>query len=169
MDKTVEKLLNEQITKEYFSAYLYMSMASYFEANNFPGMAHWMKIQTQEEMLHGTKFFEYVNDRGARVILGALEKPKSEFKSVMEVFKDALAHEKKVTASINNLYAKAQKANDNATSMFLQWFITEQVEEEKNASDIIARLELIKDNPMGIVMLDKELLARPQPPLTVAV
>lgn len=163
MEKTVETLLNEQITKEYFSAYLYMSMAAYLEDKNFPGMAHWMKVQVQEEMIHGTKFFEYMNDRGSRVTLGAIDKPKSDFASVKEVFEDALAHEKKVTASINNIYAEAQKANDNATMIFLQWFITEQVEEEKSASDIISKLEMIKDNPMGLVMLDKELSSRAQP------
>ena len=168
MDKKLEKLINEQITKEYYSSYLYLSMAAYFETQNLSGFRHWMKMQAQEETLHGNKFFDYMNDRGSKVILGAIAKPPADFKSTKDVFEQTLAHEKIVTASISNLYAVAQKVNDIATLMMLQWFITEQVEEEKNASDILARVSFVKSDTMGILMLDKELLVRMQPVPPVA-
>ena len=163
MDKKLEKTINEQITKEYYSSYLYLSMAAYFESKNLPGFAQWMKMQSNEEMLHVMKFYGFVNDRGSKVVLGAIDKPPSDFLSIRDVFEKTLGHEKKVTQSINDLYALAQSVNDNASVMFLQWFVTEQVEEEKNVSDILARLDLIKEDPMGILMLDKELATRPQP------
>lgn len=166
MDKKLEKALNEQITAEYFSSYLYLSMAAYFEAKNLPGFSHWMKMQAQEEMLHTMKFYDYVNDRGSRVIFGALPAPEANFASIRDVVEKTLEHEQKVTAMINNLYSLAQSINDNASVMFLQWFVTEQVEEEKNTSDILARLDLIKEDPMGILMLDKELAARLVPVMT---
>ena len=169
MNKKLENLINEQITKEYFSSYLYLAMASYFGSKNLPGMSHWMKMQSKEEMLHVDKFYEYLNDRGCRVVLGAIEKPKNAYRSIKDIFDFTLKHEQKVTASINALYKAAQTANDNATLMFLQWFVTEQVEEEKSVSDILARLGLIKEDPMGILMLDKELSARPQPVISSAV
>ena len=168
MNRKLEKVINEQITKEYFSSYLYLSMAAYFESKNLPGMSHWMKMQVQEETLHGNKFYDYLNDRGSKVILGAIDKPQSEFSSVKDVFKKTLEHEKKVTASINNLYSVAQSINDNSAVTFLQWFITEQVEEEKNANDILARLEYIKEDSVGILMLDKELAVRAQPVINQA-
>lgn len=169
MNRKLEKVINEQITKEFYSAYLYLSMAAYFEAKNLPGLSHWMKMQSQEEMLHGMKLFTFLNDRGCRVILDAIEKPPTDFSSIKEVFEQTLEHEQKVTESINNLYSIAQAVNDNASVMFLQWFITEQVEEEKNASDILAKLEFIKEDSIGILMLDKELAVRPQPVLNPTV
>ena len=167
MDTKLEKELNAQITCEYFSSYLYLSMAAYFESISLPGFSHWMKIQVQEEMVHVMKFYAFINDRGARVVFGAIEKPMAVFSSVKDVFKKTLEHEKKITKKINDLYSLAQKINDNASVMFLQWFITEQVEEEKNVNDILARLDLIKDDSMGILMLDKELAVRPQPVVAV--
>ena len=163
MDKKLEKLINEQITKEYYSSYLYLSMAAYFESMGLTGFTAWMKIQAEEEMIHMRMFFTYVNERGGRVILESIDKPPADFESIKDVFEQTLEHEKLVTASINNLYKVSKDINDNASTIFLQWFITEQVEEEKNAKDIIDRLALIKENPMGILMLDKELGARPQP------
>ena len=163
MDKKLEKVLNEQIRKEFYSAYLYLSMAAYFEALSLPGFASWMQMQVLEERMHGMKFFTFVNDRGGRVILEAIDEPPADFASVKDVFENTLAHEKKVTESINNLYALAQSVKDNAARMFLQWFITEQVEEEKNASDILAKLDYIKEESSGMLILDKELGARPQP------
>lgn len=163
MDKTLEKALNKQITNEYYSSYLYLSMAGYFDSKNLPGFSHWMKIQAQEEMLHVMKFFDFMNDRGCKVEFGAINKPPSDFASVKDVFEKTLKHEKAVTAAINDLYSMAQKANDNAALMFLQWFITEQVEEEKNPTDILAKLEFIKKDSVGTFMLDKELAARPVP------
>lgn len=163
MNKKLEKEINAQITKEYYSSYLYLSMAAYFESKNLPGMSHWMKMQAQEEMLHTMKFFDFMNDRGCRVVFGAIDKPPSDFSSVKDVFKKTLEHEKKVTASINNLYSIASSANDNAAVVLLQWFITEQVEEEKNPSDILAKIDFIKEDTVGLLMLDKELAARLQP------
>ena len=163
MDKKLEKLINEQITKEYYSSYLYLSMAAYFESMGLTGFTAWMKIQAEEEMIHMRMFFTYVNERGGRVILESIDKPPADFESIKDVFEQTLEHEKLVTASINNLYKVSKDINDNASTIFLQWFITEQVEEEKNAKDIIDRLALIKENPMGILMIDKELGSRPQP------
>jgi len=160
MDKKLYKVMNDQVTKELFSAYLYLSMAGYFESKGLSGMAHWMKVQANEEVSHGMKIFGYMNDRGDRVILGSFEKPEFEFKSVRDVFEKALAHEKKVTASINNIYAVATGVEDYAAKVFLQWFLDEQVEEEKNAVDILTKLDYIKDNSMGLLMLDKELGGR---------
>ena len=163
MDKKLEKLINEQITKEYYSSYLYLSMAAYFESMGLTGFTAWMKIQAEEEMIHMRMFFTYVNERGGRVILESIDKPPADFESIKDVFEQTLEHEKLVTASINNLYKVSKDINDNASTIFLQWFITEQVEEEKNAKDIIDRLALIKEDPMGLLMIDKELGSRPQP------
>lgn len=163
MKKQLEKTINEQINKELYSAYLYLSMAAYFESVNLPGFSHWMRIQNTEEQIHAMKFFNFINERGGRVILEAIEKPEIEFSSIKDVFEKTLRHEQKVTESIDNLYALSQKLNDTAAQIFLQWFITEQVEEEKNATDILAKLKLIKEDSAGILMLDKELAARPHP------
>lgn len=168
MDSNLVKAMNEQITKEFYSAYLYLSMVGYFEAESLEGFSHWMKMQAQEEILHAMKFFNFLNERGERVILGAIDKPPANFSSIEDVFKKTLAHEKKVTASINNLYKMATKANDNASSVFLQWFINEQVEEEKNPADILGKLKYVAAQPAGILILDKELTARPQPVLDPA-
>lgn len=167
MDKKLYEVMNEQVTKELFSAYLYLSMKSYFDEKGLVGMAHWMNIQFQEETLHGMKIFEYMNDRGVRLILDGFEKPESEFKSVRDVFEKVLAHEQGVTGSINNLYSIALELKDHASASFLQWFLDEQVEEEKNVSDVLTRLDLIKDDVMGLLMLDKELGMRPQPTIQV--
>lgn len=163
MEKKLEKSMQEQIKKEFYSAYLYLSMAAYFESKGLSGMSSWMQKQAQEELFHGMKFFTFLNDRGTRVVLEAIDKPTANFSSVRKVFEETLKHEKLVTASINNLYSLAQKANDTAALMFLSWFITEQVEEEKAPSDILAKLDYIKEDSTGIVILDKELGARPQP------
>ncbi|MCK5706422.1 MAG: ferritin [Candidatus Aureabacteria bacterium] len=163
MDKKLVKAINEQITKEMYSSYLYLSMAAYFESIGLEGFSYWMKLQAQEEIIHGMKFFDYLNERGEKVILGAIDKPPVNFKSVVDVFKKTLEHEQLVTASINNLYSIANKVNDNASTIFLQWFINEQVEEEKNAMDILGKLKYVKAETAGMLMLDKELAARPQP------
>ena len=169
MNKKLEKEINSQIQKELYSAYLYLSMAAYFEARGLDGFGRWMQFQAQEEILHAMKFFTFVNDRGGRVVLEAIEKPPADFKSIKDVFTRTLDHEKKVTASINNLYKVAQTANDTAAQIMLQWFITEQVEEEKNPSDILTKLDFIhKEDSAGILMLNKELGARVQPTMNSA-
>ncbi len=149
--------MNEQIAKELYSAYLYLSMAAYFEARNLSGCAHWMKIQAKEETEHAMKFFEFLNDVGERVILEAIEKPLSNFSSVVGVFEATLAHEKEVTASIHKLYELAQKVNEYPASVLLQWFINEQVEEEKNATAILEKLKMIKVESGALLMLDAQL------------
>jgi ferritin len=149
--------LNEQINQELFSAYLYLSMAAHFEATNLPGMAQWMKVQAHEETIHAMKFYNFIFDRGGKVTLKAIAQPQTEFKSPMDIFKQALEHEKKVTSLINKLYEQAQVDKDYPAQVMLQWFINEQVEEEKNASDIVARLELIGESKGQLVYLDHEL------------
>ncbi|MFH1768294.1 MAG: ferritin [Candidatus Omnitrophota bacterium] len=160
MDKKLEKEINQQIIKELYSGYLYLSMAAYFDAENLAGCSHWMKAQAKEEVSHAMKFFEFLNDRGSRVVLEAIDKPPAAFKSVEDVFKKTLDHEQKVTASINNLYDLAEKVDDKPAKVFLQWFINEQVEEEKNPSDILGKLKYIKEDSAAMLMLDKELGAR---------
>ena len=157
LSKTMQDAVNEQINKELFSAYLYLSMAAYFEDKGLPGFAHWMALQASEEQEHAMKFYEFMNDRGGRVSLKAIDAPKSEWKTSMEAFKEVLAHEQKVTASIHALYELALKEKDYPTQFMLQWFISEQVEEEKNASDIISQLELIDAHGTAVLMLDKQL------------
>jgi ferritin len=157
--------MNEQIVKELYSSYLYLSMAAYFEAENLPGAAHWMKVQAQEEIIHAMKFFDFLNERGERVILGSIDQPEAKFASIKGVFEKTLEHEQLVTASINDLYSLAEKANDNASKVFLQWFINEQVEEEKSPADILGKLKYVSNDPAGFLILDKELGLRPRPVL----
>ena len=156
----MEKAINDQIQKELYSAYVYLSMAAYFEANNLTGAASWMRLQHQEEQLHAMKFFDFINDRGGRVVLQAIQQPPTDFASPLAVFEAALAHEQKVSKSIHDLYALAIGENDYPTQAMLQWFINEQVEEEKNASAIVAQLKMIGDSPAGLFMIDQQLGAR---------
>ncbi|HSA06500.1 MAG TPA: ferritin [Candidatus Gastranaerophilales bacterium] len=160
LKERLEKNLNKQINKELFSAYLYMSMGAYFQSANLLGFANWMHIQAQEEMQHAQKFYNYINERGARVILEQIEKPKTEWASNLNAFEEALAHEEFITNSINELVNIALEEKDHATNIFLQWFVTEQVEEEASVTEIINKLKLMKDAPGGIFMLDRELAQR---------
>ena len=167
MNAKLAKAINEQIVKELYSSYLYLSMASYFASHGLDGFNHWMQMQAQEELIHAMIFFNFMNDRGNRVILGAIDKPDADFESVADVFRKTLAHEQKVTKSINNLYKIAEEINDNAAKIKLQWFINEQVEEEKIPSDILAKLSLVKSNPSAILLMDKDMAARPAPTMPV--
>lgn len=160
MEKKLVQALNEQLKNEFYSSYIYLSMAAYFEAGNLPGFAHWMKVQAKEEFGHGMKFFEFINDRGARVLLQEIEQPPADFSSAQEVFEETLAHEKKVTGWLNDLYELSIELNDNAATIFLQWFITEQIEEEKNATQILETVKLIKPDSAALIMLDRELAKR---------
>jgi len=161
IDKKIEKALNEQINKEFFSSYLYLSMASYFESKNLTGMAAWMRVQADEEHLHAMRFYNYVIQKGGRAVLAAIETPKSEWKSTLEIFENTYEHEQFITASINELVNLSLEVKDHATNNFLQWFVTEQVEEEANVTKIIDNLKMIGDNSYGIFMLDRELGTRP--------
>jgi ferritin len=154
LSKVVQDTINDQIKNELYSAYLYLSMSAYFEATNLRGCAHWMRVQSQEEVSHAMKFFEFVFDRGGRVMLQAIDQPPVDFKSPLDIFQQSLQHEQKVTAMINHIYELAVKENDYATQTFVQWFITEQVEEEKNAGQIVDQLKAIGDQPAALFMLD---------------
>lgn len=157
ISKKLQDAFNEQIQAEMGSAYLYLSMSAYFHDINMEGMAHWMEVQAKEEQTHAEKFFKHIVERGGRVELLAIEKPKFEWASPLDAFSDALKHEKYITGRINNLVKMASEENDYAAGAFLQWFVTEQVEEEANASKIVAMLEKIKDSANGLFMLDHKL------------
>lgn len=158
--KKMQDAMNQQIKHEFYSSYLYLAMSAHFESVNLPGFAHWMKMQSDEEAEHGMKFFEFINERNGRVVLEAIDKPPTDFKSPLDVMKKVLEHEKKVTAMINALYDLALKEKDYPSQMMLQWFITEQVEEEKNASDVIELLKSIGDTPAGLMMVDQRMGGR---------
>ncbi len=154
---TMQESINEQINKEMFSSYLYLSMAAYFEEKSLPGFAKWMHIQAKEEREHAMKFYEHLVDRGGRVLLKAIPAPTTKWASDLNVFQEAQAHEAKVTQSIYNLYEQALSEKDFPAQILLQWFITEQVEEEKNASEIVHQLEMIEAHATAVLMLDKQL------------
>lgn len=160
MNETVQKAINEQITLEFAASHVYLSMSAYFESINLSGFAHWMRVQSEEEREHALKFFDFVNDRGGRVLLQAIEEPQIEFASPLNTMELALKHEQKVTASIHNLYNLALKENDLPAQNLLRWFIDEQVEEEKNADDIIQNLKLVGNDGTGLLMIDRELAGR---------
>ncbi len=169
ISKTLEKAINEQINKELFSEYLYISMQAWFAHENLDGMANWMKVQAQEEHFHAMKFFDYVLERGGEVELLAIAKPTVSFGNPLKAFQAALEHEQFITKSINELMDIAIAENDHASRSFLQWYVDEQVEEEANADRIVSQLDMIGDNMHGIFMLDRELGTRTfTPPTTVA-
>jgi len=165
INSKLQDAINKQINAELYSSYLYYSMSAYFQSKNLKGMAHWMKIQAQEEMLHVTKFYDFLFNRGGRVVLEAIEKPPVDWKSPLAVFEEAYKHEQKVTRLINDLVDLAVSEKDHATNSFLQWFVDEQVEEEANAEEIVQNLTMIGDHSHGLFMIDKELAARPAPSL----
>lgn len=152
--------INEQINKEIFSEYYYLSMAAYLESEDLSGFAQFFKVQVEEERFHAMKFFDFLNDRGGKVILTAIEAPKTDFSSPEEIFKLAYEHEKFVTESINHLMELAIKENDYALRSFLQWYIDEQVEEEATMNKYVSQLRRMGNNGHGILMIDKELSQR---------
>jgi ferritin len=153
----MNKALNDQINAELYSAYLYMSMNAYFKSINLDGFAAWMHAQVLEETEHAQKFYDFVNQRGGRVVLGAIDAPPGDWESPLAVFKDTLAHEQKVTSLINNLMEVALQEKDHATQIFLQWFVTEQVEEEQSVGGVLEQLRLMGEAQGGLFMLDREL------------
>ncbi len=157
LTKTMQDAMNQQVAHEFSAAYLYLSMAAYFGAKSLNGFSQWMRVQAREEAVHAMKFFDFIEDRGGRVQLPALEQPRAEFGSPLEVFEYAAEHEAKVSAGIHRLYEMAQKDKDYASQAMLQWFITEQVEEEKTSTRIVETLRMIGDNASGLYMFDKEL------------
>lgn len=162
MNKKVEKALNDQIRWELYSAYLYLSMSSWYESIGLRGFANWERVQAQEERDHAMKIFDYVISRGGRVKLQAIDAPDTEWKSPLDAFRFSYAHEQKVTGLINALVDLSFEEKDHATYSMLQWFVNEQIEEESNASEIVNKLELIEKETGGsmLYMLDKELGTR---------
>jgi len=159
----VQDAMNDQIQRELESAYIYLSMAAYFDSSNLPGFARWMRVQFQEEQAHAFKFYDFIYDRGGQVMLQAIPQPPIQFQSPLDAFEKALAHERKITGHINDLYALAVEEKDYASQILLQWFVEEQVEEEKSAGDIVDMLGRIGDSYHPLIMLDRE-LGRRQPP-----
>ncbi len=160
MRKALRDAMNDQIHHELYSAYLYLSMAAYFEALNLPGFAHWMRMQAREEVGHAMKFFDHLCDRGERVTLQAIEQPPTDFPSPQEAFAQALHHERQITSLIQNLYQLATHENDPSSLPLLHWFLEEQIEEEKSVEQILEALRRIGDDGTGLVMMDRELARR---------
>ncbi|PLY02020.1 MAG: ferritin [Desulfuromonas sp.] len=158
-DKLLDAL-NEQMKNEFFSAYLYMAMAGYFEDEDLPGIASWMRVQALEEMTHGEKFFNFICEAGVRIDLRGFDKPQNEYDSPLAAFEYGLEHEKFVTASIHNLVKIAREENCYPADTMLQWFVSEQVEEESTFSLILRKLQRIGDDGNGLLRLDEELAAR---------
>ncbi len=154
LSEKVLTAINEQIKHELFSAYLYLSMSAHFEAASLPGFAKWTRMQANEETEHAMKFFDFVADRGGRIVLQAIDQPQTEWGSALEVFKAILAHEQKVTSLIHKLYATAVAENDYPTQVMLHWFISEQVEEEKNATAIVEQLQMMEEHKAAIINID---------------
>jgi len=157
LDSKIEAALNAHVQHELASAYLYLAMAAHFEAVNLPGSAAWMRRQAREELGHGMKLFEYINARDGRVSLQALAAPPASFASTTDAWKQALANEEKVTGVVGKLYDQAQKAGDHATAAMLQWFVTEQVEEEKTVRSLLAQVEQIGESSSAMFFLDRHL------------
>ena len=155
MNDKIYKALNEQIKHEFYSSYLYLSIASYFENIPLDGFGKWFRKQAEEEHEHAMKIYNYIIDRNLHVDLQAIDKPTTKFNSIEEAFQMALEHERKVTHWIHQIYELAVQEKDHATHIFLQWFITEQVEEEKNAQDILDLIQFNGDNKAGLLVLDQ--------------
>ncbi len=160
INKKIEEALNKQINEELYSAYLYMSMASHFDAANLQGLGNWMKTQAEEEMAHAYRFYHYINERGGRAKLGAIAAPPVEWASPLKAFQDALEHERHITSCINALMDLAISEKDHATNLMLQWYVNEQVEEEAIAGEIIEKIKLVGDSGQALYLLDKELGVR---------
>jgi ferritin len=160
IDPKMEAAINAQINAEMYSAYLYLSMAAYFQSVNLPGFASWMRVQYQEETFHAMKFFDYLMERGGRAELTAIAAPAKEFASPVAIFEETLAHERVVTGLIHKLADLAQSLGDHATSFMLQWFINEQVEEEATAEQVLMELKMIEGNSSAMFLMNRELGAR---------
>jgi len=160
LSEKMAEALNKQVNNEVYSAYLYMSMSAYSTFIGLKGFANWFMVQYKEEMVHAMKIFDYINDQGGQVKLMPIAQPPTEFGGALDMFEKTLAHEKFVTKSINDLVNLAIEEKDHATNIFLQWFVTEQIEEEANDNEIIAKLKLVGKEGNGLFMIDKELAAR---------
>ena len=157
LNNDMEKALNAQVNAEMYSAYLYLSMSAYFQSKSLGGFASWMRVQAQEEMVHAMKLYDFINERGGRVILELIEAPPTEWDSPLATMEAVYEHEQKVTGLINELVELALEKHDHATNIFLQWFVSEQVEEEDSANDVVEKIKLMGDARGGLFMLDREL------------
>ena len=160
ISRKIQEALNKQINAEFYSSYFYLSMSAYFEVKDLQGFAKWFRLQADEEYAHAMKIFDYVYQIGGEVELQKIDGPKTEWSSFLDVFKDTFEHEQNVTKSINTLVDLAQKEKDHATVNFLQWFVSEQVEEEATAQQNVKKMEMIGDSKSGLFMLDNELGSR---------
>ena len=160
ISEKMQKALNDQINAEFFSAYLYLAMAAYFEEKNLPGFAHWMEVQYAEETMHGMKIYRYVVDRGGRAQFQAIEEPQRDWDSPLAAFEDAYKHEQYITGRINDLMKLALELSDFTTQSFLRWYLDEQVEEEANANEIVQSFHLMGDGKQSLFMLNRELKQR---------
>jgi ferritin len=160
MKKEMQDAINKQIVREMYSSNLYLSMAAYYSAMNLNGFANWMRVQAEEEMEHAMKFFDYLEDRGGKPVIGAIDAPTTDWDSALAAFENALEHEKLVTGHINDLMDLSIELKDHATTSLLQWFIDEQVEEEATTGEIVDRLKMISDSKGALFFLDNELKSR---------
>ncbi len=156
----MQESLNYQLNRELYSGYLYLAMAAYFEDQDLPGFGNWMRIQAQEELSHGMRFYDYLVQRGSRVLLSEIETPQKEWDSPLVAFEHVYEHEQMVTGLINDLVDLAIELKDHATNNFLQWFVAEQVEEEESASGILQKVKMAGESGRGLYMLDQELTQR---------
>lgn len=158
-------LLNSQIKDEQFAAQYYLSMSAWFSARDLDGIANYFRIQSKEELMHADKMFDFLNDVGADIRMGAIEQPPHEFANAIDIFEKALAHEKLVTKGIFNILKNSNDEGDFATVSFLQWFVNEQVEEEANASQLLTKIKMVSENPSALYLFDQELGQRVLVPL----
>ena len=163
ISKKMEGALNEQVNKEFYSAYLYLAMAAYCTRLGLPGFSNWMRMQYEEENLHVTKMYDYILDQGGDVHLKMIEEPPKEYGSPLEIFEKTLEHEQFVTKSIHKLMGLAIEESDYATQTFLQWYVTEQVEEEANVNDVLSPLRMVGNDKGGLMMIDQNLARRAAP------
>ncbi len=160
LKKNIEDSLNKQLNLEYFSSYLYLSMSAYFASENLEGFSHWMKIQSQEELKHAMKLFDFLANRNAKISLAEIKKPENEWNSPLNAFESALVHEQKVSLSIHELFELSRKEKDFASESLMQWYVNEQIEEENTARKLTEKLKLIGTAKSGLLMLDRELASR---------
>ena len=160
LDERMEEALNYQLNRELYSGYLYLAMAAYFDDQDLPGFANWMRIQAQEELSHAMKFYDYLVRRGGRAVMDAIEAPENEWESAVAVFEQVYQHEQMVTGLIHKLVDLALEISDHATNNFLQWFVAEQVEEEESSSGVLQKVKLAGESGSGLYMLDQELAQR---------
>lgn len=159
----MQEALNKQVNAEFYSAYMYLAMSAYCNNMGLPGFAHWMRMQYEEESLHVTKMYDYILDQGGTIHLETIEEPPKEYGTPLEVFETTLEHEQFVTGLIHKLMDLAVEERDYATQTFLQWYVTEQVEEESNVNDIVAPLRMVGEDKGGLMMIDQQLTIRVAP------